>query len=77
MGRLHRLSFLSTLIGPIYAEVFFPNCSAGWDWVRPCTFRVFVLLPFLILALQQDGQQFETKPVQRCRILGGLMPRWP
>jgi hypothetical protein len=79
MGRLHRLSFLSILIGPIYAQISYPDCSSGWDWVslRYRIFRIFILLQFLILALQQDEQYLESKPVQGCRILGGLMPWWP
>jgi len=56
MGRLHRLSFLLILIGPIYAQISYPDCSAGWDWVRSCIFRIIALLQFLILALQQDVQ---------------------
>ena len=33
MGRLHRLSFLLILIGPALAQLSYPNCSAGWEWV--------------------------------------------
>jgi len=32
MGRLHRLSFISVLIGHAFAQVTYPNCSAGWEW---------------------------------------------
>jgi len=38
------------------------------------TFSVYWLLPFLIVvSLPQVVQHFESKPVQRCRKLGGFV----
>ena len=74
MGRLHSLYFLLILIGPALAQVTYPNCSAGWEWVSVSTFSVYWLPPYLIVVpLPQVVQHFESKPVQRCRILGGFV----
>jgi len=39
MGRLHRLSFLSLLIGHVLAQANYPDCSAGWEWVSISRFQ--------------------------------------
>ena len=46
MGRLHRLYFLTVLIGPAIAQITYPNCTAGWEWVSiphfPCIGPILV-----------------------------------
>jgi hypothetical protein len=38
MGRLRWVSFLSILTGLALAQVTYPNCSSGWEWVGVSNF---------------------------------------
>jgi hypothetical protein len=79
MGRLRWVSSLLILtgLGPALAQVTYPNCSSGWEWVGVSNFlyigAIFVpdrgpILPVV--------QQFKAKPMQRGSILGVCVQWW-
>jgi len=67
MGRLHRLSLLSILIGPALAQISFPNCSTGWEWSynslnqNPCNVAAY-------LEASCNGGQFNIQPLPSGRM---------
>lgn len=79
MGRLHRLSFLSVLIGPAFGQITYPNCSAGWEWVsisRILYISPLRSFPIVTQSRSQVVQHLGSKPVQRRRIPRGLVQWW-
>jgi len=70
MGRLHRLSFLSVLIGPAFAQITYPNCSAGWEW----SYNTLDQNPCNVAASLEawcNGGQFEIPQLPPGRHYGG------
>ena len=64
MGRLHWVFFLSILIvtGPALAQVSYPTCNAGWEWVSVSN------LPYIcVISAPDHGPTLPSRTIVRVK----------
>ena len=74
MRNSHLVAALPLFASLASAQLIYPNCSSGWDWVSPqynSSFSPLAPLFHRSADYPQVLQQLESKPLQCCCVYGG------